>query len=148
MSDRIEKFVSLAAPVDRVWEALTDHEQFGAWFGVALEGPFVAGQESRGHMTYPGYEHVVWRAKVVTIDPKRLFAFTWHPYGIDPAVDYSKEEPTLVAFTLAPAGAGSHLTVVESGFDKVPAHRREEAFRMDERGWTSQMNNIKAYLDG
>lgn len=148
MSDRIEKSVALAASVDRVWEALTDHRQFGAWFRVALEAPFVVGQEARGQITHPGYEHVVWRATVVAIEPKRRFAFTWHPYGIDPDVDYSKEEPTLVEFILTPDGDGTRLDLIESGFDKVPAHRRAEAFRMNDGGWTAQMANIKAHVDG
>jgi uncharacterized protein YndB with AHSA1/START domain len=148
MSDRIEKSVALAAPVDRVWAAITDHAQFGAWFRVALEGPFAVGQEARGRITHAGYEHLVWRAKVVAIEPQHRFAFTWHPYGVDPSIDYSKEQPTLVEFVLTPEGAGTRLTVTESGFDKLPAHRRDEAFRMNERGWAAQMDNIKAHVDG
>jgi uncharacterized protein YndB with AHSA1/START domain len=145
-TDRIEKQIELKAPVARVWTALTDHEEFGAWFGVKMHGPFVVGEEASGQITYPGYEHVTWRAVAKEMVPERLFSFTWHPYGIDPKIDYSVEEPTLITFTLAPTAEGTLLKVVESGFDKVPAWRRDEAFRMDEKGWTAQMKNIEGYL--
>ncbi len=147
MSDRIEKTIDLRAPIERVWSAITDFNEFGQWFRVKLDGPFVAGQPSRGHITYPGYEHVAWQAQVVTMDHPRLFSFTWHPYGIDPDVDYSKETPTLVEFRLEPIATGTRLVVVESGFDKVPAHRREEAFRMNDGGWAEQVKNIQAHVE-
>src|SRR5262245_24327194 len=127
MNDRIEKHIELKAPIERVWRAITDHEQFGAWFRVKLEGPFVPGQVSRGRITYPGYEHVVWQATVKEMQRPTLFSFTWHPYAIDPNVDYSQETPTLVEFRLAASANGTRLTVVESGFDKIPPHRRMEA---------------------
>ena len=147
MSDRIEKSIDLKAPMERIWKALTDHKEFGAWFMVDLEGPFVLGQQARGRITYPGYEHVVWTATVVKMDAPTLFAFTWHPYGVDKNTDYSKEEPTRVEFRLKPNGQGTHLTITESGFDKVPAHRRDEAFRMNDGGWTQQVLNIKAHVE-
>jgi uncharacterized protein YndB with AHSA1/START domain len=147
MSDRIEKTIDLRAPVERVWSAITDFNEFGQWFRVKLDGPFVAGQPSSGHITYPGYEHVVWQAQVVTMDRPRLFSFTWHPYGVDPDVDYSKETPTLVEFRLEPIAGGTRLVVVESGFGKVPAHRREEAFRMNDGGWAEQVKNIQAHVE-
>jgi len=146
MSDIIEKTIDLAAPVERVWNAVSDHQAFGTWFKVKLERPFAVGEEARGQMTFSGYEHVVWRATVVAIEPPRLFAFTWRPYALDPKVDYSGEEPTRVEFRIEPTATGTRLTVTESGFDKVPAHRRDEAFRMNERGWTQQMKNIQAYV--
>jgi uncharacterized protein YndB with AHSA1/START domain len=146
MSDKIEKQIELKAPVSRVWRALTDSRQFGEWFKVKLDGPFVAGQESRGKMTHPGYEHVNWKATVKDIQPENLFSFTWLPYAIDPNVDYSGEEPTLVEFRLEPTDTGTLLTVTESGFDKVPEYRRDEAYRMDEKGWTGQMKNIERYV--
>jgi uncharacterized protein YndB with AHSA1/START domain len=145
-TDRIEKRIEIKAPVSRVWRALTDYREFGEWFRVKLDGPFVAGQASRGKMTYPGFEHVVWNATVQKIEPERYFSFTWHPYGIDPKVDYSKEIPTLVEFTLEKTPSGTLLTLVESGFDKVPAHRRDEAFRMNERGWGAQLENIRRHV--
>ena len=91
MTNTIRKQIELRAPVSRVWRALTDHREFGEWFRVKLDGPFVAGQVSRGHITYPGYEHVQWEAVVQKIEPERLFSYTWHPYAIDPKVDYSTE---------------------------------------------------------
>ena len=146
MNDRIEKRIELKAPVARVWRALTDHREFGEWFGVKLEGPFVPGQPSQGQITYPGYEHVRWRAVVQKMEPERLFSFAWHPYGIDPKVDYSKETPTLVEFRLEKTATGTLLHLTESGFDKVPPARREEAFRMNDGGWTQQMKNIEKYV--
>ena len=146
MTDRIEKTVELKAPVSRAWKALTDHKEFGTWFRVDLDGPFVAGRVSTGHITYPGYEHLKWEAVVQKIEPERLFSFTWHPYAIEPGTDYSSEIPTLVEFTLAKTATGTRLTVVESGFDKLPAHRRDIAFRSNEGGWTIQMQNIAKYL--
>lgn len=147
MTDRIEKTVLLKAPVARVWQALTDHTEFGTWFRVKLDAPFVAGETSTGHITYPGYEHVQWQARIVTMDAPRLFAFTWHPYAVDPDVDYSGETPTLVEFRLAPEASGTRLDIVESGFDKVPAHRRAEAMRMNDGGWAEQVTNIKAHVE-
>jgi uncharacterized protein YndB with AHSA1/START domain len=146
MSDRIEKITELKAPVSRVWRALTDHREFGAWFRVNLEGPFVVGDVARGQITYPGYEHVTWQATVRTIEPERLFAFTWRPYAIDPNVDYSMETPTLVEFRLEPTAKGTLLVITESGFDEIPAGRRVEAFRMNDRGWTQQLTNIARHV--
>lgn len=148
MQDRIEKQIEIKASLSRVWRAITDHREFGQWFRVSLEAPFEVGKEAKGQITHPGYEHVTWRAKVTKIEPQTLFAFTWHPYGIDPKVDYTKETPTLVEFRLQEIPGGTRLTLTESGFDKVPAHRREEAFRMNEGGWAQQMKNIAAHVNG
>src|SRR3954465_9077930 len=106
MDDRIEKRIELNASTSRVWRALTDHREFGEWFRVKVDGPFVAGQVSRGHMTYPGYEHVRWEAVAQKMAPERLFSYTWHPYAVDPNVDYSAEPPTLVEFRLEETAAG------------------------------------------
>ncbi len=147
MSDRIERTIELRAPVSRVWRALTDHEEFGTWFRVRLEGPFVPGQVSRGHITYPGYEHLRWEAVVQRMEPERLFSFTWHPYAADSDADYSAEPPTLVEFSLEKTADGTLLRIVESGFDKLPASRRDEAFRMNERGWGTQLDNISRHVE-
>ena len=136
MSDRIEKTIDLKAPVSRVWTALTDYREFGTWFRVRLEGPFVPGQTARGQILHPGYEHVRWEAVIQTMEPEKVFAFTWHPYAIDPKEDYSGEPPTLVEFTLEKTAGGTRLRVVESGFDKIPSKRRLEAFRMNDGGWS------------
>jgi uncharacterized protein YndB with AHSA1/START domain len=144
--NRIEKHVDLKAPPPRVWKALTDHKEFGEWFGVKLDGPFVVGKTVPGKLTYPGFEHMQWAVDVKKMERERCFSFTWHPFAIDPAVDYNKETPTLVEFTLEAKGTGTHLVVTESGFDKIPAGRRLEAFRMDEEGWIEQMENISKYV--
>jgi uncharacterized protein YndB with AHSA1/START domain len=146
MENRIEKRIELKAPVSRVWRALTDYREFGEWFQVKLEGPFVPGQVSRGHITYPGYEHLKWEAVVQKMEPERLFSFTWHPYAIDPKKDYSKETPTLVEFRLEKTPTGTLLLLSESGFEKVPADRRAEAFRRNDGGWDEQMKNIDSYV--
>jgi uncharacterized protein YndB with AHSA1/START domain len=147
MSDRIEKAVELKAPVSRVWRALTDYNEFGKWFRVRLDGPFVPGQVSRGQITHPGYEHVSWEAVVLKMEPERLFSFTWHPYAIDPKEDYGAEPSTLVEFALEKTATGTLLRIVESGFDKLPSRRRDEAFRMNERGWTGQLENIARHVE-
>ena len=147
MTDRIEKSVELKAPVTRVWRALTDYREFGTWFRVRLDGPFVPGRTVRGQITYPGYEHLKWEAVVQRMEPERLFSFTWHPYAIDPNQDYSSEVPTLVEFTLEKIAGGTLLRVVESGFDKLPDKRRLEAFRMNEGGWGEQMKNIAQHVE-
>jgi uncharacterized protein YndB with AHSA1/START domain len=146
MTDRIETRIELKAPVSRVWRALTDYREFGEWFRVKLDGPFVAGEISRGHITYPGYEHVVWEAVVQKIEPEKLFSFTWHPYAIDPNKDYSQEAPTLVEFRLEKTPDGTLLLLTESGFDKIPSSRRVEAFRKNDGGWTEQTKNIESHL--
>jgi uncharacterized protein YndB with AHSA1/START domain len=129
-----------------VWSALTDYREFGEWFHVKLESPFVPGQASHGQITHPGYEHLKWEAIVQKMEPEQLFSFTWHPYGIDPKVDYSKETPTLVEFRLEKAANGTLLLLTESGFDNIPKDRRLEAFRMNDSGWTQQMGNIESYV--
>jgi uncharacterized protein YndB with AHSA1/START domain len=147
MSNSIEKQIELKAPPSRVWRALTDYREFGEWFRVKLDGPFVAGEVSRGHITYPGYEHIRWEARVVRMEPETLFSFTWHPYAVDPAADYSGETPTLVEFRSQEIPGGTLLRVVESGFDKIPAGRRMEAFRMNDGGWEEQIKNIENHVD-
>lgn len=144
--DRIEKQIEIEASVDRVWRALTDYREFGEWFGVNLEGPFVVGETARGQITHPGYEHVRWESIVDAIEPQRRFAFYWRPYAIDPGVDYSAEPRTLVEFTLEETQAGTLLRVSESGFDGIPASRRDEAFRMNDGGWAEQVRNIRDHV--
>ncbi len=83
MEDRIDKSIELDAPISRVWRALSDYNEFGEWFRVKLEGPFIPGQIARGHLTYPGYEHLNFELAVQKVEPERLFSFTWHPYAMD-----------------------------------------------------------------
>jgi uncharacterized protein YndB with AHSA1/START domain len=148
MSDRIERSIQLKAPIERVWRALTDYREFGEWFRVALEGPFAVGEHTTGHITHKGYEHVRWTVRTVAMEQPRRFAFNWHPYAVDSKVDYSAEPPTLIEFLLEPRNGGTHLTIVESGFDRIPADRRDEALRMNAQGWTAQIDNIRSYIDG
>ena len=149
-TDRIEKRIEIKAPVSRVWRALADYREFGEWFRVKLDGPFVPGQVSRGHITYPGYEHVKWEAVVQKMEPERLFSFTWpHPKSLEKAdlpPDYSKEPATLVEFKLEESAGGTLLTITESGFDKLPDDRRMEVFRRNEGGWTEQIKNVSNYV--
>jgi uncharacterized protein YndB with AHSA1/START domain len=147
MSNTIEKPIELNAPVSKVWRALTDYREFGEWFRVKLDGPFVPGEISTGYITYPGYEHLKWEATVQKMEPERLFSFTWHPYAVDPDFDYSNEPVTLVEFRLEPKDKGTVLYLTESGFDALPKDRRFEAFRMNEDGWTEQMTNIENHLN-
>ena len=146
MEDQLEKRIELSAPVERVWQALTDSREFGEWFRVKMEQPFIEGQASRGRILNPGYDHLTFEIQVVRLQPETLFGFTWHPYAIDPNVDYSQETPTLVEFRLQKSATGTLLTLTESGFDKIPAHRRDEALRMNTGGWDAQMKNIERYV--
>ena len=147
-TDRIERSVLIDAPPARVWRALASAEEFGTWFGADLKDQTIApGQRVRGQITIPGFEHVWFDVVIERMEAERLLSYRWHPYAVDPAVDYTKELPTLVTFTLAAApGNGTRLTVVESGFDNVPPERRLEAFRMNSRGWEGQMNNIVRHV--
>ena len=168
-TDRIEKRVTLRAPVGRVWRAITDAREFGRWFGFTLEGDFAPGKRMKG--TFDGkldesaivahQESLGLRASKVRlpdenavfctverIEAERYFSFRWIPYGIDAEADPDNEATTLVEFLLEAVAEGTQLTIVESGFDRVPAHRRERAFRMNEGGWATQAENLKKHVEG
>ena len=145
-TDRIEKQITLDAPRSRVWRALTDVEQFNAWFGVSLATPFAPGAEVSGRINIRSYEHVTLTIWIETMDAERFFSFRWHPYAIETGIDYSAEPTTLVSFTLEDAGAGTRLTIVESGFDAIPESRRAKAFTMNSNGWNGQAENIRKFL--
>jgi uncharacterized protein YndB with AHSA1/START domain len=147
-TDGITRSVVISAPRERVWRALSNAEEFGAWFGVNFKGQtFAPGRRARGHITMAGYEHHIMEILVERVDPPDLLSYRWHPYALEKDVDYSKEQPTLVTFTLADApGNGTLLTAVESGFDNVPQHRRNDAFRMNSTGWEEQMRSIVKHL--
>ena len=144
--DRIEKKILLRAPRARVWRALADAKEFGSWFGVNLEGKFEPGAKVSGKITHEGYEHLTMVVVVQRLDKEKLLSFLWHPNDIDPAVDTSSEPMTLVEFQLEETAEGTLLTVVESGFDKVPLARRAKAFESNEEGWTEQMHNIERHV--
>ncbi|PYV38329.1 MAG: vanillate O-demethylase oxidoreductase VanB [Acidobacteria bacterium] len=146
-TDRIERKIVLKAPRSRVWRALSNAEEFGNWFGVALKGKtFAAGKRVQGQITYPGYEHVVFDVVIERMEPERLISWRWHPAAVEPSIDYSKEPTTLVEFELKDVEGGTLLSVVESGFDSIPPSRRLEAFRMNSGGWDEQMKNIKKHV--
>jgi uncharacterized protein YndB with AHSA1/START domain len=156
-TDRIEKEVVLRAPLDRVWRAISDAAEFGQWFGVRFDGPFVAGASVTGVITPTTVDDDVANAQrphagksdtwhIVAIEPQRRLAFRWHPYAVDAATDYSQEPTTLVEFTLAETDGGVLLRIVESGFDKIPADRRVAAFEANSQGWAAQTELVRKYL--
>jgi uncharacterized protein YndB with AHSA1/START domain len=147
-SDRIEKSITLRAPRARVWKALTTASEFGAWFRVNLESEIAVGQTVHGRITHPGFEHLEFEMQVERMEPESYFSYRWHPYAVDPAVDYTKEPTTLVEFRLDEEAGGTRLQVIESGFDRIPAGRRAEAFRMNDGGWAAQMTNIQRHVEG
>ncbi|HEX8310573.1 MAG TPA: SRPBCC domain-containing protein [Chthoniobacteraceae bacterium] len=145
-TDRIERSIHIEAPRSKVWRALSNAEAYGKWFGANLTGKsFTPGHRVQGPITIPGYEHIMFDVVIERIEPEHLMSYRWHPYPVDPAIDYSKEERTLVTFTLKDAEGGTLLTVTESGFDKVSPDRRLEAFRMNTNGWEAQLRNIDRY---
>jgi uncharacterized protein YndB with AHSA1/START domain len=144
--DRIERKIQLRVPRSRVWLAIADSKEFGTWFGVRIDGPFLAGQKSRGRITHKGYEHLKWEITVERIQPETLFSFRWHPHAVEPTFDYSKEFTTLVEFRLEDVRGGTELSLVESGFDRIPEIRRAEAFHRNAEGWTIQMGAIEKYV--
>jgi len=167
-ADRIMKTVILNAPVSRVWRALTDAREFGQWFQVELEGPFVQGKTMMARFTGTFDQAAIaqfqrkagiapsairvpdsrWTfCTVERIEPERYFSFRWIPYGIDAEADLQSEPTTLVEFLLEPLAEGTQLTITESGFDQVPIHRRERAFLMNEGGWAAQAENVKRYVE-
>ena len=143
-TDRIEKTVIIKAPRTRVWRAIADAQQFGEWFRVKLDGQFMAGATISGTITYPGYEGLRMEIVIERIEPERLFSYRWHPG--DPRTDYSRDPTTLVEFMLEEVADGTRLTIVESGFDRIPLARRAEAFRMNEGGWSEQIQNIERHV--
>jgi len=146
-TDRIERTILIKAPRARVWRALANAEEFGNWFGVKLKGKtFAAGTRVQGQITYPGYEHVVFDVWIDRVEPERALAWRWHPASVDPGVDYSKEPTTLVEFTLDEVDGGTRLSIVESGFDRLPPERRLNAFRMNSEGWNEQTKNIEKHV--
>jgi uncharacterized protein YndB with AHSA1/START domain len=146
-TDRIEKKIELRAPRSRVWRALSTAEEFGTWFKVNLDGAFAEGATIYGNITHPGYEHVRMEIQVEHIEPERYFSYRWHPYAVDPAADYSAEPTTLVEFILDDTEGGTAVTIFESGFDAIPLARRDEAFRMNDRGWAGQIKNLARHVE-
>ncbi len=156
-SDRIEKKVLLRAARERVWRAISDAKQFGSWFGVEFDGPFAPGVRLTGKIvpttadaevakTQEPYRGKAFELFVDRIEPMTLFSFRWHPFAIDPAIDYSNEPTTLVKFELEEAAQGTMLTITESGFDGIPLARRATAFAANDGGWQAQTRLLEKYL--
>ena len=155
--DRIEKKIMLNAPRARVWKALTNAEEFGTWFGVKFDGTFKPGAPLKGVIVATAVDAEVAKAQqpytgmpfeitVDRIEPERLFSFRWHPFAIEPGVDYSKEPTTLIEFTLEEEPGGILLRVTESGFDQIPLARRAKAFAANDDGWTKVITLVEKYL--
>jgi uncharacterized protein YndB with AHSA1/START domain len=145
-TDRIEKEITLKAPRARVWRALADAREFGAWFGVELESAFAPGATVRGRITVSGYQDLPMEIVIVEMVPERRLSYRWHPYAIDPKIDYSREPMTLVTFELEEVAGGTRLRVVETGFDQIPLARRAKAREMNEGGWAEQMKRIERHV--
>lgn len=157
-TDRIVKTVTLNAPRERVWQAISDSSQFGAWFGLDVDAPFVAGEEIVGRIAPTQVDPEVarlqephrgtpFRIRIVDVEPMRLFSFRWHPYAVEPGRDYDDEPTTLVTFELAETEGGILLTITESGFDALPEERRAIARESNEGGWAHQSRLIALYLE-
>ena len=156
-TDRIEKEVVLRAPLERVWRAISDAEEFGRWFGVRFDGPFVPGAPVTGVITPTTVDDEVARAQepyagkadtwqIVAVEPKRRLAFRWHPYAVESGTDYSQEPTTLVEFTLDETAERVLLRIVESGFDSIPVEHRASAFEANSEGWAAQTELVRKYL--
>ena len=145
-SNQIEKHFEVSATRSRVWRAISDAEEFGTWFGIKLDRPFAAGATVLGRLAIPGYEHVTVEILVEKVEPEGYFSYRWHPYPMDPAIDYTAEPTTLVEFRLRETAGGTAVTITESGFDLLPASRRAEAFRMNDGGWTSQSRKLASHV--
>ena len=153
----IVKKIMLRAPAQRVWRALADANEFGTWFGVKFEGTFKPGAQMKGILVTTAVDAVVAKMQAqykgtefsVTIEKMeqdRVFSFRWHPYAVDPKIDYSKEPTTLVTFVLEPVAEGVMLTVTESGFDQIPLERRAKAFEANEGGWQIMVQVFQKYV--
>ena len=145
--DRIEKIVELAAPVSRVWRAITDHKEFGEWFRVRLDNPFKVGAATTGNITYPGYEDMKWVSVTEQMDHERLFAFSWPPSVIDPDTEYDRGAKVRVEFLLEPTERGTRLTITETGFQQFPEAKRLEVLRSNTEGWDIQAGNVAAHVE-
>ena len=145
-TDRIEKKIQLRHPRSKVWRALTDSQEFGTWFGAVFTGPFKPGVRVGGRITHKGYEHMTMDVIIERMEPERLFSWRWHPGAAEPGETFSDEPTTLVVFELQEVPGGTLLTVVESGFDRIPLARRAKALRENDEGWAMQMKAIEEHL--
>jgi uncharacterized protein YndB with AHSA1/START domain len=146
-TDRIEREIKIAAPVDRVWDVLTNPAHVGVWFGRGE--PADIDLRPGGHMKLDHGEHGSYVTVIVTVDRPRTFAYRWA--SAYPGAIATEENSTLVEFTLEPAGDGTLLRVVESGFDSltIPVAREESAgFASHAKGWSGVVTKLGAYAEG
>jgi uncharacterized protein YndB with AHSA1/START domain len=155
--DRIVKQVMIRAPRSRVWKAVADAKEFGTWFGVKLDGPFVAGKKVSGvivgtvadpevaelQKVHNGKQMDLW---VEAVEPEQRLALRWHPHAIQEDMDYSQEPTTLIEFRLEDVPGGVMVTVTESGFEKIPVSRRATAFEANSGGWEIMMTVLEKYV--
>src|SRR5258708_26019389 len=137
--DRIERVVEIAHPPAKVWAALTTAEGLSGWFGNQATIDLRPGGSAQ--MTWT--EGHTADMRVERVEAPAVFGFTWHIYGL-PDDDPRR---TYVEFTLEPAGAGTRLTVVESGFAQLPHEAYCKAFRGNTQGWASELGELVDYLD-
>jgi uncharacterized protein YndB with AHSA1/START domain len=156
-TDRIEKRILLHAPLKRIWRALSDSTEFGSWFGMKFDGPFLPGAKMRGVIApttvntevakaQKAYEGMPFEITIEQMEPEHLFSFRWHPNAVEKGIDYSAEPTTLIVFALEQVADGVMLTVTESGFDQIPLERRAKAFTANEQGWGMVVIMIEEYL--
>ena len=137
--DRIERTVDIAHPPAKVWAALTTAEGLSAWFG----------KEARIDLRPGGSGRMKWDSgltvemRVERVEEPTVFGFTWHIFGLP------EDDPrrTYVEFTLEPAGAGTRLTVVESGFAQLTEDAHRSAYDGNTQGWASELGELVEYLD-
>jgi uncharacterized protein YndB with AHSA1/START domain len=145
--DRIDRTIEVNAPPDRVWRVLTTAKDLSAWFKVNIEGEIAPGAEVWMTSTSPGYEGQRFLVRVTEMTPPRRFAWRWHPGAVDPTVDYTREPWTTVTFTLEPSGAGTRLSVAETGFNDVSLARRAKVFKDNTQGWAEVIVWIQKYAE-
>jgi uncharacterized protein YndB with AHSA1/START domain len=138
--DQIERTVELAHPPARVWAALTTAEGLAAWFGNEAAIDLRPGGAARMSWTEGGHEAEM---RVERVEEPNVFGFTWHIFGLP------EDDPrrTYVEFTLEPAGTGTRLTVVESGFAQLPEDAHRTAFGGNTEGWRKELGELTDYLD-
>lgn len=154
--DAIRKTARLDAPLARVWEALSDSRQFGAWFGAEFDGPFTAGATLTARIRPTTVDPEVARLQephagqpfevtVTEVEAPHRLAFRWHPHGTGGS-DHPEDPTTLVEFVLEAEGDATRITVTESGFDRIADERRARAFDANDGGWTHQLRLVTRYV--
>lgn len=144
--DRIEREITIAAPVERVWAVLTEPEHVGSWFGQGRPTP--VDLRPGGTMQLDHGEYGQFPTTIVKVDPPHHFSYRWA--SAHPGEQAVEGNSTLVEFTLTPDGDGTRLRVVETGFADlvIPEDRAATAgYESHASGWTGQMDNIKQYTE-